>query len=86
MLNCIDNSGAALVECLAVMRKKKQAARIGLFEVELLLLIPSLTILQATELLSWSKNNDLLVLRVSVVQVWVLPTKCVEETLDMQLS
>jgi ribosomal protein L14 len=30
MLNCIDNSGAAMVECVAVMRKKKQAARIGL--------------------------------------------------------
>ncbi len=29
MLNCIDNSGAAIVECVAVMRKKKQAARIG---------------------------------------------------------
>ncbi|ETN39090.1 ribosomal protein L14 [Cyphellophora europaea CBS 101466] len=29
MLNCIDNSGAAIVECVAVMRKKRQAARIG---------------------------------------------------------
>jgi len=29
MLNCIDNSGAAIVECVAVMRKKTQAARIG---------------------------------------------------------
>jgi len=29
MLNCIDNSGAAVVECVAVMRKKRQAARIG---------------------------------------------------------
>ncbi|RMZ75094.1 hypothetical protein DV737_g5466, partial [Chaetothyriales sp. CBS 132003] len=29
MLNCIDNSGAALVECVAVMRKKKAAAGIG---------------------------------------------------------
>ena len=29
MLNCIDNSGAAIVECIAVMRKKRQAARIG---------------------------------------------------------
>jgi hypothetical protein len=29
MLNCIDNSGAAIVECIAVMRKKTQAARIG---------------------------------------------------------
>ena len=32
MLNCIDNSGAAIVECIAVMRKKKQAARIGLLD------------------------------------------------------
>lgn len=30
MLNCIDNSGAAIVECVAVMRKKRQAARIGM--------------------------------------------------------
>lgn len=30
MLNCIDNSGAAVVECVAVMRKKRQAARIGM--------------------------------------------------------
>jgi len=29
MLNCIDNSGAAIVECIAVMRKKTQHARIG---------------------------------------------------------
>jgi len=29
MLNCIDNSGAAIVECVAVMRKKRQAATIG---------------------------------------------------------
>jgi len=29
MLNCIDNSGAAVVECVAVMRKKRAAARIG---------------------------------------------------------
>ncbi|ETI19445.1 ribosomal protein L14 [Cladophialophora carrionii CBS 160.54] len=29
MLNCIDNSGAAVVECVAVMRKQRQAARIG---------------------------------------------------------
>ena len=30
MLNCIDNSGAAVVECVAVMRKKRADARIGL--------------------------------------------------------
>ncbi|KIV92266.1 ribosomal protein L14 [Exophiala mesophila] len=29
MLNCIDNSGAAVVECVAVMRKKTSAANIG---------------------------------------------------------
>ncbi|KAK5058868.1 hypothetical protein LTR84_011132 [Exophiala bonariae] len=29
MLNCIDNSGAAIVECVAVMRKKVQPAKIG---------------------------------------------------------
>jgi ribosomal protein L14 len=29
MLNCIDNSGAAVVECVAVMRKKVKAAAIG---------------------------------------------------------
>ncbi|EXJ92929.1 50S ribosomal protein L14 [Capronia epimyces CBS 606.96] len=29
MLNCIDNSGAAVVECVAVMRKKIQHATIG---------------------------------------------------------
>ncbi len=29
MLNCIDNSGAAIVECVAVMRKKRAAAGIG---------------------------------------------------------
>ena len=29
MLNCIDNSGAAVVECVAVMRKKHKAATIG---------------------------------------------------------
>jgi ribosomal protein L14 len=29
MLNCIDNSGAAIVECVAVMRKKVKHARIG---------------------------------------------------------
>lgn len=29
MLNCIDNSGAAVVECIQVMRKKRKAARIG---------------------------------------------------------
>jgi ribosomal protein L14 len=29
MLNCIDNSGAAVVECVAVMRKKVKAATIG---------------------------------------------------------
>jgi len=29
MLNCIDNSGAAIVECVAVMRKKKAHATIG---------------------------------------------------------
>lgn len=34
MLNCIDNSGAAIVECVAVMRKKRQAARIGRSSVE----------------------------------------------------
>ena len=30
MLNCIDNSGAAIVECIAVMRKKVRHAGIGL--------------------------------------------------------
>lgn len=29
MLNCIDNSGAAIVECVAVMKKKTQPAKIG---------------------------------------------------------
>jgi len=29
MIQCIDNSGAAIVECVAVMRKKRAAARIG---------------------------------------------------------
>ena len=29
MLNCIDNSGAAVVECVAVMRKKVRHAAIG---------------------------------------------------------
>ena len=29
MLNCIDNSGAAIVECVAVMRKKVKHAKIG---------------------------------------------------------
>ena len=29
MLNCIDNSGAAIVECVAVMRKKVRHAAIG---------------------------------------------------------
>ncbi|KAL6249218.1 54S ribosomal protein L38, mitochondrial [Rhinocladiella similis] len=29
LLNCIDNSGAAIVECVQVMRKKTQHARIG---------------------------------------------------------
>ena len=31
MLNCIDNSGAAVVECVAVMRKKTSAANIGIY-------------------------------------------------------
>lgn len=29
MLNCIDNSGAAIVECVQVMRKKRMHAKIG---------------------------------------------------------
>ncbi len=30
MLNCIDNSGATLVECVAKLRVKKRNAQIGM--------------------------------------------------------
>ena len=84
MLNCIDNSGAAIVECVAVMRKKKAAAAIGVLSILSHQKCQADMPFQATESLSSFRNNDPSAPTLQAAdQASESPTKYEEATYDM---
>jgi ribosomal protein L14 len=84
MLNCIDNSGAAIVECVAVMRKKRQAARIGMDRIQDMRKRNPLTpIPQEIGSLLSCRNRDHSDLKTQAVLAWVSPTGYEEGIFDM---
>jgi large subunit ribosomal protein L14 len=80
MLNCIDNSGAAIVECVAVMRKKVKHARIGQQVQSSPCRMRDSATIQATVSLSLCRSKGHSAPSPGQARLdWASPTKCEEE-------